>query len=56
MGATWRAPLYVQNNGAYFYEPGGWTEGRANGSGASPAAAVGGAPASTLPTNVEAFH
>src|ERR1700727_2860749 len=24
MGTTWRAPLYVQNNGAYFYEPGGW--------------------------------
>jgi hypothetical protein len=23
-GAVWRAPSYVQTNGAFFYEPGGW--------------------------------
>lgn len=23
-GAVWRGPTYVQNNGVYFYEPGGW--------------------------------
>ena len=24
-GSRWHAPLYVQSNGAYFYEPAGWT-------------------------------
>ena len=23
-GTVWRAPAYVQNSGAYFYEPGAW--------------------------------
>ncbi len=27
MGAAWRPPVYVQNNGAFFYEPGGWSTG-----------------------------
>ncbi len=42
-GATWRAPAYVQNNGAYFYQPGGW---------GAPAVAR---PAAAPPT-AEAFH
>jgi len=25
LNASWHAPAYVQNNGAYFYEPGGWS-------------------------------
>jgi hypothetical protein len=44
MGTTWRAPLYVQNNGAYFYEPGGWAPSVQRV--APPAASV----------NAEAFH
>lgn len=43
LGASWRAPAYVQNNGAYFYEPGGW------GPAASPARG-------TPPPSAEAFH
>lgn len=49
MGATWRAPLYVQNNGAYFYEPGGWAPSQVRS--ASPAQ-----PASAPPPSAEAFH
>lgn len=26
-GAMWRAPRYVSSNGAFFYEPGGWSRG-----------------------------
>jgi len=25
LGRTWKAPAYVQKNGAYFYEPGSWS-------------------------------
>jgi len=50
-GTIWRAPAYVQNNGAYFYEPGGW---RASGSVAAPGATLT-APGSPAP-NAEAFH
>ncbi len=45
-GATWRAPAYVQNNGAIFYEPGGWGPPRV-----APASAAGAASPSA-----EAFH
>ena len=51
MGSSWRAPLYVQNNGAYFYEPGGWAPSHAHS-----AAHEGAQPASTLPASAEAFH
>jgi hypothetical protein len=44
-GTVWRAPAYVQNNGAYFYEPGGWR----------PQTSAVSAPA-TPPPNAEAFH
>jgi len=44
MGTTWRAPLYVQNNGAYFYEPGGWAPN-------APRTVV-----VTAPPTAEAFH
>jgi WXXGXW repeat (2 copies) len=52
-GATWRAPAYVQNNGAYFYEPGGWAPpGLVPASGGSPAKG----PSAATPPSVEAFH
>ena len=47
LGATWQAPLYVQNSGAYFYEPGGW---------ATIPMRPKSAPLTRAPASVEAFH
>jgi hypothetical protein len=58
VGAAWRAPAYVQNNGAYFYEPGGWGPTRAPGvsPGAPPVPAPGAGGRPVVPANAEAFH
>jgi hypothetical protein len=45
-GAVWAAPRYVQSEGSYFYEPGGWHAAPTNEQPAPPAP----------PVNVNAIH
>jgi hypothetical protein len=58
MGTVWHAPAYVQNNGAYFYEPGGWRPATSVPATAAPATPAPGAPglATQAPPNAEAFR